>query len=114
MRWLWYIIGYLALLVVIITAMFQLRRSVITQQSTPQAMADWENWREDVRRQQGEQASIRRAVPKSGEPPALVLMRDYFAACIAIVVAFGSVIYGILAWFVNGMMKSSLHSTRLE
>ena len=50
------------------------RLSVITA-----AQTQWNTFREDVVQQTQQGASVQRRVPKSVEPPGLVLMRDYFA-----------------------------------
>lgn len=107
-RWLlWWTIGYVALVGVVGGCMFWVRQSVLTELSTPQSMADWKAWREDVRQQQAKPGPVERRVPKSDQPPALVLLRDYFVVSIVGALVFSSTLYWIMAWFVTGALLSS-------
>jgi len=98
----WCVIGYAALLAAVVTIMFIVRERILTQFATPEAIAQWQAWREDVRRQQTEHHPVERRVPKSQEPPALLLMRDHFAVSLLGAVLFSSALYGTLAWFAAG------------
>jgi hypothetical protein len=100
------IFGYCALMTVVVVAMVLARERALTQLSTPKSTADWEHWRDDVRQQQIEPGPVRRSVPKSSEPPALVLMRDYFAVSLIGAVVFSTALYWVMAWFVTGVAKS--------
>jgi hypothetical protein len=86
------------------TTMLWTRESIIRELSSPQSLADWRFWREDVRQQQAQGGAVERRVPKSEEPPALVLWRDYFGVIVAGAVLFASVLYWVVAWFVMGIM----------
>jgi hypothetical protein len=44
-------------------------------------------------------------VPKSTEPPALVLMRDYFIVSLVGAILFTTVLYWVIAWFVMGILR---------
>jgi hypothetical protein len=81
------------------------RRSALTELATPQSIDDWQTWRDDVVRQQTEPGPIARRVPKSAEPPGLVLMRDYFVVCLVGALLFTSLLYWVLVWFVRGMLR---------
>ena len=106
--WLWcLIIGYVALLSAVVGSMFWVRRTALTELSAPESIADWESWREDVREEQTNPGPVQRRVPKSDEPPGLVLMRDYFAVSLAGATFFTSILYWIMAWFVTGAMSGS-------
>ena len=106
MRWLrWWIAGYAAMLGVVTWSMFVARDQAIERLSTPQSVAHWQAWREDVRQQQTEPGPVQRRVPKSGEPPALVLMRDYFAISLLGAILFSTALYWVIAWFVIGILK---------
>ena len=99
--------GYVALLGTVVGAMIWERQKVLTELSTPTSMADWEAWRADVRQQQANPGPVERRVPKSNEPPALVLMRDYFAVSIVGATFFTSLLYWIVAWCVTGALSGS-------
>ncbi len=102
----WWIVGYAALLGLILVAMFRARDRAITQLSTPESLAQWQAWREDVRKQQAA-GPVQRRVPKSAEPPALVLMRDHFAVSLGGAVLFGTALYWVIAWFTTGILNDA-------
>jgi hypothetical protein len=107
MRWRWiWIVGYAALTGIIVWWMFAARDRVIEQQSTLQSVADWQAWREDVQQQQVHPGPVQRRVPKSSEPPALVLMRDYFAVSLVGAMLFSTALYWVIAWFVTGIVSA--------
>jgi hypothetical protein len=104
--WRWWIVGYIVLLGVVVGTMFGLRQSTIADLSSPKSISDWEAWRKDVQEQKSIRGPVERRVPKSDQPPALVLMRDYFAVLIVGAVLFSSLLYWITAWFITGMFRS--------
>jgi hypothetical protein len=100
----WWVAGYALLIAAAGWSVFAAKRWALAELSTPASTADWEAWREDIRAQQDRPTPIRRRVPKSAEPPALVLTRDYFAVVMAAAVIFSSLIYWIMAWLVMGAL----------
>ena len=49
----------------------------------------------------------RRALERfRAEPPALVLMRDYFVVSLVGATLFSSMLYWVMGWFVTGALKS--------
>src|SRR4051795_10897141 len=102
--WRWWIAGYILLLAAVVGTMLWLRQSQLANQSSPTAISNWQVWREDVRVQQTNHGPVERRVPKSDEPPALVLMRDYFMVMIAGALLFSSLLYWIMAWFITGII----------
>jgi hypothetical protein len=99
------LVGYVVLVVVIIGAMIAVKKSV-AQLSTADSITDWQNWRTDVEGQQSHPGPVERRVPKSAEPPALVLLRDNFAVLMFGALLFSSMLYWIIAWFVMGILSS--------
>ena len=106
--WLWcLIIGYVVLVCVVVGGMLWVRNTALAELSAPESIADWESWREDVRKEQTNPGPVQRRVPKSDEPPGLVLMRDYFVVSFVGATFFTSILYWIMAWLVTGAMGSS-------
>jgi hypothetical protein len=104
-RWLpWWIAGYAALVAAVVGSMFWARQSVLSG-ATPESISDWQTWRSDVQQKQTQTGQSERRVPKSDEPPALVLMRDYFGVLMVGAILFTSMLYGVIAWFVTGIMR---------
>lgn len=105
--WLWVaIIGYVAMLGLIVGSLDAAREWALSTMATPKSVDQWEAWREDVRRQQDDQTPVRRRIPKSAEPPTLVLMRDFYAATLGGAILFMSVLYWVTAWLAAGMLTT--------
>ena len=104
-RWLWlWGACYVVLISAVVWSLFSARQSVIAELATPKSVGDWQAWRDDVEQQQEHPGPVQRRVPKSAEPPALVLMRDYFGVSLTGAVLFSTVLYWIMAWFVTGAL----------
>jgi hypothetical protein len=101
------IIGYLATTAIVVVSMFATRVRTIEQLSTPRSIAEWQAWRDDVRLQQTRPGPVTRRVPQSSEPPALVLMRDYFAVSLTGALLFSTALYWVIAWFVAGVVSQN-------
>jgi hypothetical protein len=95
---------YLALVAIVIVGMFLLRQSVLANLETPQAQSDWNKWRMEASAQDGTHGPVQRSAPRSAQPPALVLMRDYFAAILVGLLLPVSALYGFIAWIACGVV----------
>jgi hypothetical protein len=95
----------------VVGSLFVARERAARQLATPESVSQWQAWREDVRRQQIDRGPVQRRVPKSTEPPALVLMRDYFTVCVAGAILFVTVLYWVTAWFISGILKGDVGGT---
>lgn len=102
--WLWGV-GYLVLLAAVVWWLISAREWARTELAKPESAAAWEAWREDVRANQDKPVPVQRRVPKSAEPPALVLTRDFFGVILGGALLFSSLLYWVVAWFVMGMLK---------
>ncbi|MFM7844803.1 MAG: hypothetical protein ACKPEY_11310 [Planctomycetota bacterium] len=102
------LIGILASLVLVvggvIAGMFYLRAQAIATYGTPAALEEWGEWRSAAAMQAAEQRPVERKIPKSAEPPALVLMRDYFPACTAAAAAAAAGCYLVFAFLLRGVL----------
>jgi hypothetical protein len=103
--WLWGA-GYVALVAAIIWWLYSARTWALAELARPESTAAWETWREDVRANQDRPVPVQRRVPKSAEPPALVLTRDYFGVILTGALLFSSLLYWVMAWFVTGIFSS--------
>jgi hypothetical protein len=110
--WRWWIVGYALLIGAVAGTMFWLRHSSVPEWSSKESISDWQKWRSDVESQQDKRGPVKRDVPKSEEPPALVLMRDFFGVMLAGALLFTSMLYWILAWFLTGIWTSKTTTAR--
>ena len=99
--------AYVVFLGGVVGSMFAIRGWVLAEMSSTESAAQWEAWREDVIAEQTQPAPVQRRVPQSTEPPALVLMRDYFGVSLAGVVLFSTLLFWVIAWFAAGALSSS-------
>jgi len=103
--WLWGA-GYAILLAAVIGSLFAARKSALVNLATEKSQSDWQTWRNDVEEQQDSPVPVQRRVPKSVEPPALVLMRDYFGVSLTGAILFSTVLYWIMAWLITGALAA--------
>jgi len=101
------IAGYFALIGLVVWGMNAWRESVVTNLSTPQAQVAWNEWRAEAAHDDGIHSPVQRVAPKSPEPPMLVLLRDYFAACIFGLLAPLSALYVFIAWISWGVLRQA-------
>jgi hypothetical protein len=66
----------------------------------------WQEWRNAAAEQAAGKGPVMRRVPKSDQPPTLVLLRDYYTMCNAALLVFGSVLFGTFLFLVRGMLTS--------
>jgi hypothetical protein len=104
--WRWWFVGYLVLVCAVVSTMIWLRQSAVPQLSSQKSISDWQEWKEaNVKEQQARSGPVERRVPKSDEPPELVLMRDFFGVLMVGALLFSSLLYWIMAWFVTGILR---------
>ena len=108
--WRWWFVGYMVLVGTVLGSMYYLRQSSIADLSSSESISEWQSWREDVRHQQANGGPVTRRIPKSDEPPALVLMRDYFMVLLVGALLFSSVLYWVMAWFLTGIFSTPASS----
>ena len=101
------IVGYILLIATVIAGMFAWRRDVLADMATPEAQTEWNDWRTKAAEQDGKHAPVQLTVSKSPQPPVLVLMRDYFPACVIGLLVPLSALYGFIAWLICGVLRQS-------
>ena len=67
--------------------------------------ADWDEWRKTAAEQVERKGPVQRRIPKSTEPPSLVLLRDYYGMCLSAFLLFGSVLFAVSMIFVRGIFS---------
>jgi hypothetical protein len=90
----------------VIVGMLQLRNVTLRTLGTPEARAEWQAWR-DAPPNQRTDLPVRRRPPSSAEPPALVLMRDYFGVMMTAAVVFSSLLFAAITIAARGAFSPS-------
>lgn len=99
----WFV-AYLLTMFVLVYSLQRYRTQALETYSTVEAKAEWEEWR-SAAKQIGEDGPVSRREPKSSQPPALVLMRDHFSACLGISLLLSSCLFGWMMICVRGAMR---------
>jgi hypothetical protein len=105
------IVGYTLLIAAVFIGMFAWRRDVLADMATPEAQSEWNDWRTKAAQQDGKHGPVQLTVSKSPQPPVLVLMRDFFPACVIGLLVPLSALYGVIAWLVCGVLRQSGRET---
>jgi anti-sigma factor RsiW len=98
-------LGYLAVMAAIVAALVVARRRVVATLDRPEARAQWRKWKEQTARPADASHPTQRRPVTSDEPPALILMRDRFAAIVVTTVLIGSFLFAFLAFVVRGAFR---------
>ena len=97
--------AYVVYLAGIVALVLWARRTTLVEMDTPEARAAWSSWREAPANQETD-GPVRRSPPRSSEPPALVLVRDYFGVVMSGAVLFGSLLFRALMMALRGVFSS--------
>ena len=100
-----YAVLYVLLLAAVIGGSYSARNWAISVYGSPQAQAQWNEWKAGAAKLSTE-GPVKRRVPKSDKPPALVLATTYFGVCLTIVLLLTSVLFATAAYFVQGVLRS--------
>lgn len=98
------IVVYLLLMAAVIVGLRQAREWSLQTFSPAGARTDWQKFRDDTAKS-NQESPVQRRVPRSVEPPALVLMRDYFVICNVISIVLTTALYGAVTFMVLGVLR---------
>jgi hypothetical protein len=82
------------------------REQRLAEVAGPEAQADWDAFRDEMRRQSGRDGPVQHKVPKSAEPPERVWLRDYVHLAVIAWVALVGVLGGFIAALAVGMARA--------
>ncbi len=94
---------YLLVLGTVVSGSFYARSWAISVYGSPQAQAQWNEWRAGAAKLSTE-GPVKRRVPKSDKPPALVLATTYFGVCLTIALLLTTVLFATAIYFVQGVL----------
>jgi cytochrome b len=95
---------YAALVGAVTAGMFYARDEVAPRLDTREGQQNWDVWRHEAADQAAGKGPVTRRDLKSHEPPLVVLMRDYFAVCLAGALVFASLLFAVLAFVIRGIL----------
>jgi len=97
-----WLLAYLLLMAPVIGGVYYARRQALAIYGTGQAQAEWDAWRDEAKKMAGQPSPVKRRVPASAQPPALVLMRDHFAVCLGLALVLSTVLFATFMFFLRG------------
>ncbi|RLS33988.1 MAG: hypothetical protein DWH79_05685 [Planctomycetota bacterium] len=100
---------WLAVLAVPPVLLLRSRPGWLESLDAPEAQADWEVFRRDMRAQTGREGPVQRKVPRSAEPPLRVWLRDYIGLAIAAWLILGGTLGAFLGVMVSGTLGRHRH-----
>jgi hypothetical protein len=104
--WLW-LAAYAATIAGVVILVLHVRGTTLREMDTPEARAQWQEWRQSSPNQDTT-GPVRRRPPSSAEPPALVLVRDYFALVMAGSILFSSLLFAAIMLAVRGVLSPNV------
>ena len=96
---------YLLVLSGVVGGCLYARSWAVSVYGTPEAQAEWDEWRAGAEKLSTE-GPVKRRVPKSDKPPALVLATTYFGVCLTIALLLTTVLFATALYFVQGVLHS--------
>jgi len=102
-----WLLAYVVVIASVIGGVMYGRSEALKVYGSNEAQAEWDTWREDAKKLADGAGPVKRRVPKSPQPPALVLMRDYFAVCLGGAVLLSTVLFATFMVLVRGAMQST-------
>ena len=101
-----WLLAYAAVMTAVVAALVVARKRVLARLDTPEARRQWQAWKEKTADEQVAAGPVRRRAVQSDEPPALILLRDHFAAIVATTVMICSFLFAFLAFVMRGALRS--------
>ena len=98
---------YLTMLSAVSAGLVYGRRQAFKVYGDQSAQSEWDAWREDAKELTKGPGPVIRRAPKSVAPPALVLMRDYFAICLTLALLLSSVLFIATLTFIRGAFTTA-------
>ncbi len=97
------LVGYLAVCAAVGGGLWWARGWALRELGSPEARAEWQEWKRHViETQPRDDATVKWRVPKSDEPPLLVLLRDSFPGVAVGCGAIASFLYIFLVIVIRG------------
>lgn len=101
-----WLVGYVVIICCLLGGLLYARQVALSTYGSEAAQEEWDDWRDDAKKMASSDGPVRRRMPKSVEPPALVLMRDYFAVCVVIALVLCTVLFGTVMLFARGIAST--------
>lgn len=98
---------YFGLITVIVVAFSRAANWAETNYQSEEAFEDWEEWRAEAKEQSQGKGPVKRRIPKSAAPPALILAKEHYYSFLTITIVLSTALYATFAFFVRGVLLPS-------
>lgn len=106
LRWIW-LAAYLTVMAAVVLLLWHARRSVLSRLDDETGRDQWQEWKlKEEARSLEKKSPVERRPPTSNEPPAVILLRDHFAAIVVGCLAAGTVLFGFLTIAIRGALAT--------
>lgn len=105
-----WLLAYLAAMTLVAAGLVILRQRTVAGLDTPEARRQWQAWKQEASDEHKAAGPVRRRPIRSDEPPALVLLRDHFAAIVATTLMICSFLFAFLAFVASGSVGGGRRS----
>lgn len=98
-------VGVIAWALIALAGMYGLHEAktwATARLADPAEQRSWDAWREEAARQSEGKGPVRRRMPKSAQPPSVVLLRDHYRLCQTAVVLFSGILTFTFCFLVLG------------
>lgn len=103
--------GWVALLLFLVLGMgvgtWTVRQRLLNQYSAEQAAERWQEWKQATESMAVDPGPTVRSPVSTELPPAYILLRDHFAACIGGVMVTSGVFFGVILWMLRGVLRGN-------
>lgn len=110
-----WLVVYLLTMGAVVLGLATARRQAMAEFDSPTAQAEWQEFRDDMKKIADDPAApIDRRVPKSEEPPTLRLLRDYFGTVVLLALLLCSALFATFMFMVRGVFGGPAFQPRTE
>ena len=95
---------YVIIIVTLAGGLFAARSRVLGRQDATVSQAAWEQWRQEATRQSEGRGPVQRRPPTATDAPTVLLLRDYFGACLTLTLVISTVLFATLAFMIRGVL----------
>lgn len=102
------VLGLVVVVALAVGGMMWARQQAMRTYGSAAAQEEWDAWRKVAIDQAEGNGPVIRKVPRSAEPPALVLMRDHFGSCLGAALLAAVGLYGTFAVLLRGAFQTRI------
>ena len=96
---------YLIAMAALVGGLLATRQWALETFDTRQSREQWQEWQAETIKQAAGEGPVLRRPARSAEPPTVVMMRDHFGTCLAMLLLLSSVLFFTLMVMIRGAFR---------